>query len=230
MSDRKCSLCGSKGVTKTTCPLNPAAKHPNQMKHGNQNPPTNAKIIRPLSIDTFVIEPTPEPNIVNYRDDQLNLDFYPSIVLNTADLMNTLIQRVEWNHAFVPDKRSYGNYQNPYWLDCLLPAKMIVEQLTKVCYSRCVVQYYPNGTVGIRPHRDKELPPNSTISGLSLGQTRHLVMQRSGKRINIPLVPGSLYVMNPPTNDYWTHCIETDQTIAPRLSLTFRNSEKNSCA
>jgi len=31
----KCSLCGSKGTSKTTCPLNPKAKKPNSSKHPN---------------------------------------------------------------------------------------------------------------------------------------------------------------------------------------------------
>ena len=29
----KCSLCGSLGTSKTTCPLNPKAKNPNPKKH-----------------------------------------------------------------------------------------------------------------------------------------------------------------------------------------------------
>lgn len=32
----KCSICGAHGVTKTTCPLNPAAKHPKKKKHNAQ--------------------------------------------------------------------------------------------------------------------------------------------------------------------------------------------------
>ncbi len=33
MGSGKCSLCGSPGVTKATCPLNPKAKNPNPKKH-----------------------------------------------------------------------------------------------------------------------------------------------------------------------------------------------------
>ena len=29
----KCSLCGSPGVSKSTCPLNPKAKNPDPKKH-----------------------------------------------------------------------------------------------------------------------------------------------------------------------------------------------------
>ena len=35
----KCSLCGTEGVSKTTCPLNPQAKNPNPSKHNvNKSP------------------------------------------------------------------------------------------------------------------------------------------------------------------------------------------------
>ena len=98
----------------------------------------------------------------------------------------------------------------------------IVQKATNSVYTYCVIQFYPCGKVGIRPHRDKEMTPGSVIAGLSLGRRRTLRMSYSNIDIDISLGTGSMYVFNPPTNDYWTHSILQDETETPRISLTFR--------
>lgn len=116
-------------------------------------------------------------------------------------------------------------YKTTSWdqLPILIPIKKLIEQVTGDKYTVCVIQYYPNGATGIKPHRDKEMKPGTTIAGLSLGQTRTLSLFRYGQTIPIQLHPGSLYIFHPPTNDYWSHSIVTDSTKCPRISLTFRN-------
>jgi alkylated DNA repair dioxygenase AlkB len=181
-----------------------------------------------------------------YRDDKFNLDFYPTLLApkEAAQLYSTLLKTVAWPRAFTPGKRcnqTYGDSGVTYeihwynsdsvtkrvalpWLDCLLPIKQLLEAITKQEYNICVVQYYPSGRVGIKRHRDSEMTPGTTISGISLGATRTLTMERRGINVSIPLLPGSLYVFNPPTNDYWMHSIEPDLAVKdPRISLTFRN-------
>jgi alkylated DNA repair dioxygenase AlkB len=108
-------------------------------------------------------------------------------------------------------------------------AQQLNKQLT--C---CIVQYYPSGKFGIQPHRDREISQRSSaaagtvIAGLSLGATRTLQLTPP-RFINSPsytleLTSRSLYVLHPPTNDYWMHSITTDPAIShPRLSLTFRD-------
>jgi alkylated DNA repair dioxygenase AlkB len=110
------------------------------------------------------------------------------------------------------------------WTEIPILSKLrdIVQKLTSSEYTYCVVQYYPSGKVGINPHKDKEMIPGSTICGLSVGQNRTLRMSRNGKNIDLDLLSGSLYVLYPPTNDYWTHSILKDDSIHPRISLTFR--------
>jgi len=101
----------------------------------------------------------------------------------------------------------------------------IIQTATKSIFTYCVIQYYPCGKVGIKPHRDKEMTPGSVIAGLSLGRRRTLLMSSQGgllKEMAISLGTGSLYVFNPPTNDFWSHSILTDETQTPRISLTFR--------
>lgn len=100
-----------------------------------------------------------------------------------------------------------------------------VSELTRNKYTICVVQRYPSGKIGINPHKDKEMILGTTIAGLSFGAERTLVMGRGEKNIEIPLPSGSLYVMNPPTNTYWTHSIKKDNSSIIRISLTFRNYE-----
>jgi len=114
------------------------------------------------------------------------------------------------------------------WLPDLKDLKDRVELATKAKYNYCVVQRYPSGRVGINPHRDKEMVSGTTIAGISLGQTRTLTMGPPRwlvdevLPVDIELGPGSMYVLKPPTNDYWSHCIQRDSTTECRLSLTFR--------
>jgi alkylated DNA repair dioxygenase AlkB len=114
------------------------------------------------------------------------------------------------------------------WDDC----RLMVEVRDRVAsylglkLEFCVLQRYVDGTIWIQPHRDTEMPPGTTICGLSLGATRTLEMSRAGfENIRIPLPAGSMYVLRPPTNDVWKHCILKEPHVKDvRLSLTFRNS------
>ena len=112
-------------------------------------------------------------------------------------------------------------------LPILLHVRNVLQELTHQTYNTCVIQRYPNGKVGIAPHKNREMTSGTTICGLSLGETRVLTMSRNSKRFHIKLVPGSVYVLNPPTNDCWFHSIEIDETLGPRISLTFRNYSAN---
>jgi hypothetical protein len=98
----------------------------------------------------------------------------------------------------------------------------MIQTVTKSVFTYCVVQYYPCGKVGIKPHRDKEMTPGSVIAGLSLGVRRTLRMSYNEIDIDISLGTGSLYIFYPPTNDFWTHSILTDDKETSRISLTFR--------
>lgn len=100
-----------------------------------------------------------------------------------------------------------------------------LESLTGQKYHVCVIQYYPNGNVGINPHRDKEMSPNTIITSLSLGSTRNMQFSHQNKEINVELKQGSILLINPPTNNVWKHSISKDSSAEPRISLIFRNCE-----
>lgn len=184
-----------------------------------------------------------------YRYERCNIDFYPHFISEngSARLFKYLEDNVLWNRSIAPGRRVQQNYGDPGisytvtfrdntivrvckpWLPILEKVRDAVTAVTGQPYNYCVVQRYPNGKVGINPHRDKEMDPNTAIAGISLGATRRLIMSppcynRVDKTsIIMPLNSGSLYVLNPPTNNYWTHCIEKDGDIEDvRISLTFR--------
>ena len=93
-------------------------------------------------------------------------------------------------------------------------------------FNFCAIQRYPNGGVGMSRHRDSEMVAGTCIAGLSLHTERILTMtpiRSSEDPITLDLLPGSLYVLKPPTNDRWMHAIEKNDSITPRISLTFRD-------
>lgn len=115
---------------------------------------------------------------------------------------------------------------NPWTsLPALPELKSLVDKITNQTSTVCVVQRYNDGKVGINPHRDKEMVFGTRIAGLSLGAQRTIQFTRSyHEPISISLPSGSLYVMNPPTNQKWLHSIVKDTKIKePRFSLTFRD-------
>lgn len=103
----------------------------------------------------------------------------------------------------------------------------ISTMLTNQTYNFCVAMCYPTGKIGINPHKDKEMTRGTTICGWSFGSERNLIMGPpvyiKTDKISISLPPGSVYEFVPPTNDYWTHCIEKNENKDKRISLTFRN-------
>lgn len=101
----------------------------------------------------------------------------------------------------------------------------LISILTSQTYHCCVIQLYNNGSVGIKPHRDKEMESGTIIASISLGATRTMRFERTGyDNCDISLENGSLLLINPPTNDYWLHSIPWESACKkPRMSLIFRN-------
>lgn len=100
-----------------------------------------------------------------------------------------------------------------------------IAKITNTKYTVCIFQWYPTGKVGIGSHRDKEMKPGTKIAGVSYGTSRNIkfINYNVSGSLQIKLDPGSLYVMNHPTNDKWLHSIMTSDAIEPRISLTYRD-------
>jgi len=189
---------------------------------------------------------------------KLDIDFYENLLSPEYSqwLYDYLEKNVTWSTSITKTRRSnqtYGDAGLVYeikfggyagkpinivkrkvisWesLPILIQLRDLIGNVTGEKYNFCVIQRYPNGRVGVKPHRDKEMTKGTIISGLSLGSDRVLTMSPpsfiKSESVNINLTPGSLYVLKSPTNDYWTHCIETSNNDHPRISLTFRNVPK----
>jgi alkylated DNA repair dioxygenase AlkB len=177
-----------------------------------------------------------------YIRNELDVDFYPNLL--TPELAHGWYQYLEaiLPHANRRNTTLFGDdgiiykvrYQNidtekhvlPWnHLPALPELKTLVERLTDQQYTVCAIQRYPNGNIGINPHRDREMILGTRIAGLSLGATRTLSFTHNYfDPVNIRLPSGSLYVMNPPTNQKWLHSIVKDPSVTqPRFSLTFRD-------
>lgn len=183
--------------------------------------------------DSFTVE--------EYRAPGLSFDLYRNFLSpqDSVDLYQHLIMYSKLKTY--PNKRSnctYGDEGLVYtikfsngeslrraikWDPRIREVKNKLEHVTNQVFNVCVVQHYPNGKIGISPHRDKEMTPGTTICGLSLGQERQLTLQNRKHKLEVNLNTGSLYIMRPPTNDFYSHSIEKDETKHPRISLTFRN-------
>jgi len=187
---------------------------------------------------------TSEP--VRYRRPGLVLDLYDAFIPESEsyELYESIMKKCAWSRPLTTSRRSNATYGDEglvyeiHWygkttkrsaicweaMPELIPIRDRLELITEQKYNFCVIQYYPNGKIGINPHRDKEMKPGTTICGISLGARRTLRMNKYGINIDIGLPSGSLYLFHPPTNDRWSHSIASELLIPEgRISLTFRN-------
>jgi len=110
-----------------------------------------------------------------------------------------------------------------------------LERVTKKTYNYCAIVYYPDGKADIPVHRDKEMISGTTIAGLSLGTVRTfkviLPSYSNMPPLELKLAHGSLYTMEPPTNDMCVHTVPAEPEITEsRFSLTFRDVKQEDFA
>lgn len=120
------------------------------------------------------------------------------------------------------------------WTPLLREMKSRVENVTGDVYNYVLINYYPDGNSKISAHKDdeKSLDPETSIPCISLGATRKVIFRRNGfAPKKTELTSGSLYIMSPPTNVYWTHEIPAESEVREgRISLSFRNIRDPSSA
>ena len=162
----------------------------------------------------------------------MDVEFYPEFLtpeesLPLFDFLHTLPDvNTKIRTNFSIGDVDYGEKKSKSF-DCfpeVYAVKQKLDQLYKVNYNVCIVNYYPNGSIGIAHHKDRELSLGTHICGISLGATRTLQLKRYDNEYNISLPDGSLYVIKGVTNQFWSHSILKDSTEDPRISLTFRNN------
>ncbi len=187
-----------------------------------------------------------------YVDKQLDLDFYEKFLnfKESSALYTYLDKTLQWKTGNRRSNITFGDtelhsdgssrgliYEVDFqgniikreaipWDPEILKIRDKASEVTHEQFNICVVMKYPTGKVGINPHRDKEMKHGTIIAGVSLGETRTLSMSRGSRALDLELPPGSMYVFNPPTNDFWAHSILKDESTGSRISLTFRNYRK----
>jgi len=139
--------------------------------------------------------------------------------------------------GLVPVYRYPGNYRGDDWVTyqwrpLSLKVKKAVEKnlgpLVQQEMNHCVTNYYRDGFDFIGHHSDKDLDldKDGVIVSVSFGDERILELKRRASPYDttrIVLPHGSMLVLGPFTNKFFTHSILTkEESTEPRISLTFR--------
>lgn len=117
-----------------------------------------------------------------------------------------------------------------WWPEPILMLKQTLQDHTGDTYNTCFIQYYPSGNVGISKHFDSEVAKGTSICSVSIGETRSFTLT-PGKYVpndsdmRLTLKDKSLLILKPPTNNYWLHSLDTDDTDAWRFSIIFRDND-----
>jgi alkylated DNA repair dioxygenase AlkB len=185
-------------------------------------------------------------NYTSYEGPQLAIDIHDGFLTaeQAAAILTTLVKEAPFKRTMTSARRNkliFGNEDYPEYtivyrgktiktpvlpwsrLPVLRDIRDRVSRATGQPYNTCVIQMYSSGSVGIKPHKDKEVDPGTLIASVSLGETRTMRFERGSKKVDIPLAAGTLCLIRPPTNNFWMHSIPVDDTKKVRASLVFRN-------
>ena len=185
--------------------------------------------------------PLPDADIVYYQR-----FFAPETV---ERYFQTLLSEVDWEQRMLlvygkrhPEPRLtawYGDegatysysgttrYPKP-WTPLLREIKQAVEHAAGVCYNSLLLNLYRDGKDSVSWHSDEEegLGRNPSIASVSFGAVRSFQLRhRQDKRLrhSMALAPGSLLLMQGPTQHYWHHQVpKTTRAVGRRINLTFR--------
>ena len=123
---------------------------------------------------------------------------------------------------------------NP-WPLFLLPIKEYVEKVCQCTFNYVLINRYKDGGDYVAFHKDDELDieEDSIIASLSFGSSREFIFQRFSTSdhklsVNMILGNGSLLLMKPPTNHFWSHSLPRAPFVTlPRINMTFRKIKTN---
>lgn len=103
-----------------------------------------------------------------------------------------------------------------------------LKEVTPTRFTHCLANLYRDGkdSMGMHADDEKELGKDPVIASVSLGETRKFRLKHkydNKLKFNIDLEPGSLLIMQGPTQHYWKHELpKTSVPIGPRINLTYR--------
>lgn len=115
------------------------------------------------------------------------------------------------------------------WIPSLKQLRDLLEGSFQ-SFNSLLVNYYRNGrdSIGLHADDEEELGENPTIASISLGAERIFRLQQykgnleSPTALSIPLHHGDLLIMRGTVQKYWKHAVDKDDTVEPRINLTFR--------
>ncbi len=146
--------------------------------------------------------------------------------------------QADMSENIIPVYRYPGNYNGQEWATfewaptSLLiknAVEMALQPLVHQTMNHCVTNYYRDGNDFIAHHSDKDLDLNreGVIVSVSLGDERVLELRRRQEPkdvTRIVLPHGSMLVLGPKTNQFFSHSIlANEEAIKPRISLTLRD-------
>jgi alkylated DNA repair dioxygenase AlkB len=132
----------------------------------------------------------------------------------------------------------YGDNDKPYsfsgitlnpldWTDELLAIKERIEAGSDIRYNSVLLNLYRDGNDSISWHTDgeKELGRNPVIASVNFGATRRFQLRhmRTGQKLEMDLLHGSLLIMQGELQHYWQHQVpKSKKVVGQRINLTFR--------
>ncbi len=163
-----------------------------------------------------------------------------------TDEFNTLKNTIDWYGKYITiyGKRIlqprlisfYGDSNIKYkysnstltatpWNEILLDIKKNLFDILQIEFNCVLLNYYRDGKDSIGFHSDNErsLGDNPTIVSLSFGGTRTMIFKNDMEKHFVELNNRDILIMMDDTQKNWLHGIEKENTMEPRINLTFRN-------
>lgn len=159
---------------------------------------------------------------INWKHDELTL--YGKKIITKRQVAFEGDENIEYTYS--KQKKTTSP-----WSKSVLEIKHKIEDELGLIFNASLLNFYPNGEVGMAWHSDNEpeLEPNGMILSLSFGAPRTLQFKhkQTGEKIDIKLENGSLLLMDMESQQYWLHQLKKEAKIKdPRINLTFRQFKK----
>lgn len=164
-------------------------------------------------------------------DIEITNDFLPE----QETLFRALIGSVEWDQRMrarktasfgVPYRDAQIDYDAQPLPDALAKVRDDVAEQLGWEPNHLLLDYFPQrrSATGMHVEKVEHLDPDTGIAIVSLGATRIMVFERieDGYMCGRELPPGSLMVMDLPTQALWRHGMPARPGVGPRINITFR--------
>jgi alkylated DNA repair dioxygenase AlkB len=168
-----------------------------------------------------------------------DVHFATWVVENDMLHLNNFMRNVKWEYKTHP-KRGVAMYGKDYKYSGIVVKgsafpKNVQALMDKINFhhglelNSCLLNYYPDGSVGIGLHSDEEEElvdgKDTVVVSVNLGATRNFILvdNVTKEEYVIPLPSGSVLIMGAGCQRYYKHKINVDHTITDaRVNMTFR--------